>query len=872
MNNQNTANLGRSRLIRQLARRITRHCKKGGDDAQDTSLVIGIFGEWGSGKSWILEQLALHFEKKEHRLLTTDGKEKALILPIRFNPWRFEAEEHLIVPLLMTAYDALNKQEVNNDKQLGDKLKEGASYFLKSSFAFASAWKFKIGLPGVGSCDFNPETALKAQEKLLSEDAVELTSHYYNFENQLKKVTADNLKLLFLIDDIDRCLPERAVQMLEAIKLFLDVPECVFVLGVDDEVVERGIRYRYRDYNNISPADAEQDSGAAEERDSLPPITGTEYLEKIIHLPIRLPLMRKRQVAALLEQRCPSLFTPEPIAEEGGELISRQHVGSRNEVEQLLELFEYAVPMIPRKLIRAAELLEFLCDLSERQPDKVLLARLVLLQLFAPEVFRHLRRTNCWLLQVWAGWQNDSGQKKNFRVSDFQEVKFDKSNSEAWSSEEEPLLHKLREAARNRVNFDPCRVLKGLAPETIPTNLLDYFHLVGEQEEEQVAIPAGEFIESAPVIEERLETARLTDQQGFIDDLFNEREASWRKALDLEELQGKILPADTFENILSLLNEEPTWRDNLLWLGSLTARLGWNQQDQLDTLCHWRNGFLDKIQDSTGKMQTRRQYGLLLGNTGWLPEDLDRFVRIAAGDFLYGEEKSKRNIPSDYWVAKYPVTNAQYKRFLDDKGYDQKELWSKEGSKWLRKQEEEIVQPRYWGNKELANPLFPVVGVNWYEALAYCRWLDNEIRKQPSFFGLTEENLTGFQTRLPTEHEWERAARGTDGREYSWGTEKPDATRINASSSWKKDEKASTTPVIMFKGGIRQENGDAFWDMSGNVWEWTASLDSDQYPYIRGGSWFNDRVLARCSVRGGDYPLNRLDYLGFRVVFSLAGS
>ncbi|MCI5223869.1 MAG: hypothetical protein D3924_14655, partial [Candidatus Electrothrix sp. AR4] len=76
MNDKNTANLGRNRLIRQLTRRISRHFEQGSRDALDKSLVIGIFGEWGSGKSWILEQLALCFEKKEHRLITIEQAEK----------------------------------------------------------------------------------------------------------------------------------------------------------------------------------------------------------------------------------------------------------------------------------------------------------------------------------------------------------------------------------------------------------------------------------------------------------------------------------------------------------------------------------------------------------------------------------------------------------------------------------------------------------------------------------------------------------------------------------------------------------------------------------------------------------------------------
>lgn len=219
-----THDLGRKRLVDQLARRITRHCRRGTNDAVDKSLVIGIFGEWGSGKSWILKELEKCFLDEKQRPITLEEDPEVLVLPIPFNPWRFEAEEHLVVPLLMTVHEVLSKQSELIDS-FSDKLKEGADYFLQSTLAFASAWKFKIGLPGLGSCDFDSDKALKAQQVLLEKDTANLNSCYYDFENQLKEVTKGQLKLLFLVDDIDRCLPERAVQMLEAIKLFLDVPE-----------------------------------------------------------------------------------------------------------------------------------------------------------------------------------------------------------------------------------------------------------------------------------------------------------------------------------------------------------------------------------------------------------------------------------------------------------------------------------------------------------------------------------------------------------------------------------------------------------------------------------------------------------------------
>jgi formylglycine-generating enzyme required for sulfatase activity len=120
----------------------------------------------------------------------------------------------------------------------------------------------------------------------------------------------------------------------------------------------------------------------------------------------------------------------------------------------------------------------------------------------------------------------------------------------------------------------------------------------------------------------------------------------------------------------------------------------------------------------------RRRAGLLLGRLGWLPADLDEFVVVPAGEFLYGDDKQKRRIPHHYWIGKYPVTNAQYARFIADKGYERQELWSADGWRWRigsydttateswekdsleRRPPELRRQPFWWDDLERANPIF----------------------------------------------------------------------------------------------------------------------------------------------------------------------
>jgi formylglycine-generating enzyme required for sulfatase activity/energy-coupling factor transporter ATP-binding protein EcfA2 len=281
---------------------------------------------------------------------------------------------------------------------------------------------------------------------------------------------------------------------------------------------------------------------------------------------------------------------------------------------------------------------------------------------------------------------------------------------------------------------------------------------------------------------------------------------------------------------------------------------------------------------------TQRDAGFALGCAGWALPDLDAFVDIPAGPFLYGDEKRKVVIERPYAIAKYPVTNLQYRRFIEAGGYGQRELWSDEGWAWRTgaydskapkeyhdwlsgRPPEERDEPFYWHDRRWNNPLAPVVGISWFEAEAYCNWLAREM---------------GRPMRLPTEEEWECAARHTDGREWPWGN-KFDRRRLNCAEFWSGEEDlsdiskwskwfesddykaASTTTVGQFPNGDAQSGLS---DVAGNVWEWTCSwYDVEQvYRAVRGGSWFNVRSVARCAYRNGDVPDDFFDNVGFRVV------
>lgn len=301
-----------------LCKRLESHFSSASADAEGKgkrALVVGLFGEWGCGKTLHLRHIQQHFEKQLPDSKRDSIPATGLTLPVFFNAWRYETEDHLIIPLLKTTQHRLRKwieSQYNSVDKADRKIK--AVYQLLSDTVIALVSGFEGELGGEGAkLSFKPAGVLEAFTNRQSKRHEEaktysdrLTSIYYDFETEMRRLTGregDGLKLnfLFLVDDLDRCLPEKAVKMLESIKLFLDVEGCAFVLALDDEVVERGIAHslhpkRYRDFTG------DHDHVHAN------PITGHEYLEKIVQLPVRVPAPSPQQVEDYLDTHFAPLF------------------------------------------------------------------------------------------------------------------------------------------------------------------------------------------------------------------------------------------------------------------------------------------------------------------------------------------------------------------------------------------------------------------------------------------------------------------------------------------------------------------------------------------------------------------------------------
>ncbi len=235
----------------------------------------------------------------------------------------------------------------------------------------------------------------------------------------------------------------------------------------------------------------------------------------------------------------------------------------------------------------------------------------------------------------------------------------------------------------------------------------------------------------------------------------------------------------------------------------------------------------------------------------------------------YDNERPRHPVElAPFWIDVHPVTNGEYRSFLEDGGYEAQSLWSQKG--WAWKQEAELTAPRYWASTPDGwterfmdrtvplDPWRPVCHVCYWEAEAYARWAGK---------------------RLPSEPEWEAAAswdpERREKRVYPWGQEPATVRSANLDQL-----RFETTRVGSFPAGVSPVG---CWDMLGNVWEWTSTDFSgypgyetfpykeyseaffgDEYKVLRGGSWATRYGAIRNTFRNWDYPIRRQIFSGIR--------
>jgi formylglycine-generating enzyme required for sulfatase activity len=973
--------------------RIVRALDK--DDLGDDPLVIGLFGEWGAGKSYLLNMMqdeAKSWVKDRigmRKQLGGDGV--VLTVPVLFQPWKYEHEAHLLVPMMLHILYALqeytSKTRTNWDKAGG--VTEAAWEGVKKSMPKVVGLFEKATTGAIAAMEPNTAAAAgiglgvaKSAAGLLKprDDKPNALKNYknsndgrffYELHQTLKDVTRPTrengllkehfnypfrLNFVVFIDDLDRCLPEKAVQTLEMIKTIFNVDSFAFVLALDDEVIERGIGHRYQAYNF---------AGKKPEM----PITGFEYLEKIVHLPFKLPALTQTQAKKFIEH------LEDKIAPKGGHWfqqtldINPNHqsrelsvsekvdtealMGSsvkfkRVDIESIRDVFDLSDltlkafdAYVPRKLTRLVELWyntveiakkrhakdsrkELLAAKRNAQIDIRIAFAVLMVQLFHPDLYRVFRRheeTFSTLYHAfdasakpestlsasmsdidlwhWAAYrQNKDGKPTELKMTLEHMSKLDDGYRYDAQQKRLPLVERLIEhRAAQRHVFDALKLFAALKKQmpALPNDfkIAQYFSLLSEFDEMLTPV-------SVEVEAQINESAQVTDE--FSADVIP---ASSRFTTDANRLYTSVISADpVMQEYMTKLPEFVTGKYLLFEQAEATRQRvhGWlldgesdgsrdrRERQLLGGLTyllryiapaerkHWRSLIQSKVDfgDTEALIDPKfraqwhdvraalgqddrfdDKFALPKRPAGDALEAPAGFVKISpTADFVRAYENAKSDNPIeypnyDYYISRFPVTVAQFEVFRQSSEF--KELM-------LILEKKILLKMPSW-DIQLANQYRPAVNVNWFEATAYARWL--QVRLEVGDLGVIDVPK-GYVLRLPTDAEWEYAARGgLNDKIYPWGNEVDDIDqRANV------NQKVGHATTV----GIYSPNAFGLFDMAGNVWEWQANSynEGEDAMSLRGGSWINIPDSASCSNSSGFRSAFSSDFLGFRLVFAPA--
>ncbi len=700
-----------------------------------TPITLGLFGPWGTGKTSLMRLLAgnlLGRRTEEHRRTHI----------VWFNAWQYERDKcALWRSLLLRVLEGLQQLELSpEDKQriedwegrLYADVKRKQQGSLEIDWPKLGKGALHLGLSLVPSPENLKEWLTLLEGDLSTVQDVTKAFHRKEIEihrRQLKfleefqsgfahlvgeYIWRRNALLVICVDDLDRCLPDHALEVLETIKIFLDAPGCVFLLAADHKRIEDVIRARY----------GSQDEGL-----------GESYLEKLVQLPFYLPPLEEDQLLHFLADAAPDLPA------EVSRVFTAGLAPNPRMVKRTLNIFSLLQVLAQKRASRG--LLE--------PVEPVLLAKLVVIQTRFRELYHDLL------------------EYPNL-IHELELLATGREEILPLVATTEPAATSLVE--RYTSSRPLMRMLRVGTPfaNLTPTQIAAYIHL---------SLPTS------------YETATETrPSQRLFNDFLSGDRTRIRAAVGMVRQQQKHKQREYRAALLPFLTGERV----ASWPQRLSAG--------------WALGYLGDARDFAAVLE------------------------IPGGEFSYGEAGDTRYLPG-YRIGKYPVTNAQYVRFLEthpelpapfvDADWAHPYNWDPESRR----------PPEGRGNQ-------PVVLVTLREAQSYCEWVGG---------------------RLPTEEEWERAARGDDGRTFPWG-EVANPAYANSRESGL----GGLTPVGLYLEGASPYG---LLDMAGNVWEWTSSDFDAQTKVIRGGAWNFSLESARTWVRECSRPDNRSYGIGFRVAFDL---
>ena len=862
-----------------------------------TPLTVGIFGPWGSGKTSLLRML-----RKD---IADPGSPR--VRSAWVTAWKYDRQEALWRVMILSALDALwpreegrrlRSDELTNSGQqdLVDHLarleesvyrpvdwQELGRWTVDWLTALKGATKMGAEIAGAfipGAAALEPLLKMLGGNEQIDDDMSQAVGAFKRevkayhreqlvameqFESAFAEALelADVERLVVFVDDLDRCLPEKAIEVLEAIKLFLEVPGAVFVLGMDKEVVERGVQARYREWFELR-----DESG---ERLELP-IRGDAYLQKMVQIPFHLPPLTVDDLDGYIENLEDGLPHSQRLDETTRAVLSHGLYPNPRQVKRALNVFRLLKSLVEAREKRPVEQ----GGLEPGQIAWPLLAKTLLIQHQWPELYRDWQQVPILVRRLEEAYAEQPVSEEQIISGVLARRGAGRLPLETPPEEGEAEIGWRARSSRESSSA-PVETSGGLLEPYLSQRrkyaLLERLLTYPPESE------TGEGRERA-----RFAGLSRAQMQAYLLSVSAALEGEAAEAaLDLPaELSSILLSGDTIrvqDAIEGYLEREKDPERRQAQRASLQGSL------------------VSVLSDPQRAVEERVNAGNALAGVGdprfdlgdwYLPVDpLLDFIPVPVGPFLMGSDPEKDaaayeneqpqhevHLP-EYYIARHPTTVAQFHAFSEDEEYQPADRDSLRGP---------------------AN--HPAVKVSWHDAMAYCRWLSELLQVKAGSQDLTvlSEPERTFWSRLaggewvatlPSEAQWEKAARGNDGRIYPWGDDfNPGKANTDEAGL------RSTSPVGCFPGGASPYGA---LDMCGNVWEWTRSLwgKGDEkpdygYPYdpgdgrenldaahevrrvLRGGAFHDDRNFARCAFRRRNIPGCRYDYLGFRVALAPA--
>ena len=357
------------------------------DELIETPLTIGIFGSWGSGKSTLLGML-------ERQLRDPGNRQKFLC--VKFNPWIFRKEKNLLIPLLHAIRDAMMED-------FGGKFKDSAARISDVLVHVGADLLLRHITMGKVTLD-NLEKYEKAYLERKGTVDNQLRNLRATLAEQAKKLHEGGATMVLLIDDLDRCDPTEMIDLLEALKLFLDVEHVIHILAVDKEVIDRGVEVKYGKY-----------VFATDRKASL----GAEYMEKMIQIPVYLYPLHDTQMRGFIKAHDLSF-----------------------ETNDLLDLLVAGLSPNPRKVKRVLNSIAFTRRaIDDRKTDWKIVAALAIIRVEQPELYANLARLPELLIALHHVYARDwSVERETDFVAEFKDkAKFAREICAAWYKPAGPL-------------------------------------------------------------------------------------------------------------------------------------------------------------------------------------------------------------------------------------------------------------------------------------------------------------------------------------------------------------------------------------------------------------------------------------------------